>query len=153
TSGKLINNSFVQSTSISDANQSGLYLHTPDFRIHDIHLLGGQLELIADYQFFKGGTYAFGNTTKNVTFNGGEPESITTVNSPSDQLPFKVGDTSGGRFGFFYFHPFGGSNRFEVRKILKSAWGQPSTASETATGSTPPPPSLTKEGRPVAAPP
>jgi hypothetical protein len=104
----LINNAFVQSTSISDANQSGLYLHTVDFRIHDINLLGGQLELIADYQFFKGGTYAFGNTSKNVTFNGGEPESITTVNSPSDQLPFKVGDTSGGRCGFVYFHPFGG---------------------------------------------
>jgi hypothetical protein len=55
--------------------------------------------------------------------------------------PLNIGDTSGGRGGFFYFHPFGGSNRFEVRKILKSAWGQPSTASETATGSTPPPPS------------
>src|SRR6516164_3081576 len=40
TSGKLISNSFVQSSSISDANQSGLYLHTVDFRLHDINILG-----------------------------------------------------------------------------------------------------------------
>src|SRR5262249_39696683 len=119
TTGKLINNSFVQSTSISDANQSGLYLHNLDFRIYDINLVGGQRELIADYQFLKGGIYHFSNGMD----------------------PLNIGDTSGGRGGFFYFHPFGGSNRFEVRKILKSAWGQPSTASETATGSTPPPPS------------
>jgi len=104
TSGKLISNAFVQSSSISDANQSGLYLHTVDFRLHDINILGGQLELLADFQFLKGGDYAFGNTSQTVTITGGTITGAT--NSPSDQLPLNIGDTPGGRFGAIYFHPF-----------------------------------------------
>jgi maltoporin len=76
-------------TNISDPRRSGLYLHTLDLRIHDINLLGGQLELIGDYQFLKGGTY-------NIT---GSPD------GPQD--PIKIGDTSGGRVGAIYYHPFG----------------------------------------------
>ena len=63
--GGLVSNEFVQSSTISDANQSGLYLHTIDARIHDINLLGGQLELIGDFQYLKGGQYSFGNNTAN----------------------------------------------------------------------------------------
>ena len=81
-----------------------MYLHTVDFRLHDINLLGGQLELLADFQFLKGGDYAFGNTSKTVTITGGTITGAT--NSPSDQLPLNIGDTPGGRFGAIYFHPF-----------------------------------------------
>ena len=93
----VVGNNVAQDTTISDPRRSGLYMHTLDARIHDIDLLGGQLELIGDYQFLKGGIYHFSNGMD----------------------PLNIGDTSGGRGGFFYFHP----------------WG------------------LTKEGKPVAAPP
>jgi maltoporin len=66
----------------------GFYLHTVDLRIHDIDLVGGKLELLGDYQFFRGGIY-----------------NITTPAA----LPLNIGDTSGFRVGFIYQHPFGGS--------------------------------------------
>jgi maltoporin len=72
---------------INDPTQGGFYMHTLDVRIHDIDLLGGKLELLADYQFFKGGVYA-----------------ITGPTAPA----LNIGDTSGGRWGFIYQHPFGG---------------------------------------------
>jgi maltoporin len=95
-------------TTISDPRRGGFYLHTADVRIRDIDLFGGKLELIGDYQFFKGGTYQI---------SGGNPDLV-------------IGDTSGGRAGLIYQHPFGGY-----------------------TPPPPPPPSLSKEGKPVAAPP
>jgi maltoporin len=72
-------------TLINDPRRGGFYMHTVDFRIHDIDLLGGKLELIGDYQFFKGGDYAI----------TGGPNLV-------------IGDTHGGRAGFIYQHPFGG---------------------------------------------
>src|SRR6267378_3384842 len=42
---------------IQDPTKGGLYMHTLDVRIHDIDLAGGKLELLTDYQFFKGGVY------------------------------------------------------------------------------------------------
>jgi maltoporin len=80
----VVGNNVAQDTTISDPRRSGLYMHTIDVRIHDIDLLGGKLELIADYQFLKGGTYNFSN----------------------GQDPIKIGDTSGGRAGVVYYHPF-----------------------------------------------
>jgi maltoporin len=103
-----VGNNVAQDTTISDPRRSGLYMHTLDVRIHDIDLFGGKLELIGDYQFLKGGIYHFSNGMD----------------------PLNIGDTSGGRGGFIYQHPFGGS-----------------------TPPAPPPPSLSKEGKPVAAPP
>src|SRR6516164_5637908 len=73
-------------TTINDPRRGGFYLHTADFRIHDIDLLGGKLELIGDYQFFKGGDYQI---------SGGNPDLV-------------IGDASGFRVGFIYQHPFGG---------------------------------------------
>ena len=72
-------------TQISDPRRGGFYMHVADFRIHDIDILGGKLELIADYHFFKGGTYQLTN----------QPDLV-------------IGDTSGFRVGFVYTHPFGG---------------------------------------------
>jgi hypothetical protein len=83
-------------------------MHTIDARIHDIDLFGGKLELIGDYQFLKGGIYHFSN----------------------GQAPLNIGDTSGGRGGFIYTHPFGGS-----------------------TPPAPPLPSLSKEGKGTPPPP
>jgi maltoporin len=94
-------------TTINDPRRGGFYMHTIDGRIHDIDLFGGKLELLGDYQFFKGGTYQI----------SGSPDLV-------------VGDTSGGRAGFIYQHPFGGY-----------------------TPPPPPAPSYSKEGKPVAAPP
>jgi maltoporin len=73
-------------TLINDPRRGGFYMHTLDARIHDIDLLGGKLELIGDYQFFKGGTYAI---------SGGHPDLV-------------IGDASGFRVGAIYQHPFGG---------------------------------------------
>ena len=95
-------------TTVNDPRRGGFYMHTADARIHDIDLFGGKLELIGDYQFFKGGTYQI---------SGGNPDLV-------------IGDTSGGRAGLIYQHPFGGY-----------------------TPPPPPPPSYSKEGKPVAAPP
>src|SRR6516162_6053661 len=78
--------STTSGTTINDPRRGGFYMHTADFRIHDIDLLGGKLELIADYQFFKGGTY---------TISGGNPDLV-------------IGDASGFRVGAIYQHPFGG---------------------------------------------
>jgi maltoporin len=72
-------------TTINDPRRGGFYMHTLDVRIHDIDLLGGKLELIGDYQFFKGGTYQI----------SGSPDLV-------------IGDTSGFRVGAIYTHPFGG---------------------------------------------
>src|SRR5215471_15656504 len=94
-------------TTVNDPRRGGFYMHTADARIHDIDLFGGKLELIGDYQFFKGGTYQI----------SGNPDMV-------------IGDTSGGRVGFVYQHPFGGY-----------------------TPPPPPPPALTKEGKAVAPPP
>jgi len=71
---------------ITDPRRGGFYMHTIDARIHDIDLLGGKLELLGDYQFFKGGNYAV---------SGGHPNIV-------------INDTSGFRVGFIYQHPFGG---------------------------------------------
>jgi len=71
---------------INDPRRGGFYMHTLDARIHDIDLFGGKLELIGDYQFFKGGTYAI---------SGGHPDLV-------------IGDASGFRVGAIYQHPFGG---------------------------------------------
>jgi maltoporin len=71
----------------NDPLSGGFYLHTVDLRIHDIDLVGGKLELLGDYQFFRGGVYK-----------------ITTPAA----LPLNIGDTSGFRVGFIYQHPFGG---------------------------------------------
>ena len=82
-------NTTVPETTLSDPRQSGLYLHTVDVRIHDINVLGGTLELLGDYQFFKGGRYA-----------------ITNGQSPlNDAFPLNIGDTSGFRVGAIYYHP------------------------------------------------
>jgi maltoporin len=72
-------------TQITDPRRGGFYMHVADVRIHDIDLLGGKLELIGDYHFFKGGTYQI----------TGSPDLV-------------IGDTSGFRVGAIYFHPFGG---------------------------------------------
>jgi len=72
-------------TQITDPRRGGFYQHIADVRIHDIDLLGGKLELLGDYHFFKGGTYQI----------TGEPDLV-------------IGDTSGFRVGFIYQHPFGG---------------------------------------------
>src|SRR6266436_6556892 len=72
-------------TQINDPRRGGFYQHIADVRIHDIDLLGGKLELLGDYHFFKGGTYQI----------TGEPDLV-------------IGDTSGFRVGFIYQHPFGG---------------------------------------------
>jgi maltoporin len=78
-------NTNTTDTTINDPRRGGFYMHTADVRIHDIDLLGGKLELIGDYSFFKGGTYQI----------SGSPDLV-------------VGDTSGFRVGAIYQHPFGG---------------------------------------------
>ena len=82
-------NTTAAETPIFDPNRGGFYLHTIDLRIHDINLLGGQLELLGDYQFFKGGVYQ------------------ADVDRDGDQLADRVniGDTSGFRVGAIYYHP------------------------------------------------
>jgi maltoporin len=82
----LDNNTNSPQTTVNDPRRGGFYMHTADFRIHDIDLIGGKLELIGDYQFFKGGTYKI---------SGGNPDMV-------------IGDASGFRVGFIYQHPFGG---------------------------------------------
>jgi maltoporin len=76
---------------ISDPRRSGLYMHTLDVRIHDINILGGQLEVLGDFQFLKGGTY-----TGDVDNDG---------DKAADRI--KIGDTPGVRGGLIYYHPFG----------------------------------------------
>src|SRR5215469_2071480 len=100
-------NTNTTDTTFNDPRRGGFYMHTADARIHDIDLFGGKLEVIGDYQFFKGGTYQV----------SGHPDLV-------------VGDTSGGRGGLIYQHPFGGS-----------------------APAPPPPPALTKEGEGKGAPP
>jgi maltoporin len=78
-------NTNSRDTIINDPRRGGFYQHVIDARIHDIDLLGGKLELIGDYHFFKGGTYQI----------TGHPDLV-------------VNDTSGFRVGFVYSHPFGG---------------------------------------------
>ena len=73
-------------TTILDPRRGGFYQHVADVRIQDIDLFGGKLELIADYHFFKGGTYQI---------SGGHPDLV-------------INDTSGFRVGAIYQHPFGG---------------------------------------------
>src|SRR5262245_39787400 len=70
-------NTNTHDTIINDPRRGGFYMHTIDARIHDIDLLGGKLELIGDYHFFKGGTYQI----------DGHPD-------------LAVNDTSGFRVGF-----------------------------------------------------
>jgi maltoporin len=106
TSSAVVGNNVAEDTTISDPRRSGLYMHTIDARIHDIDLFGGKLELIGDYQFLKGGIYHFSNNVNN------------------SMPPLNIGDTSGGRGGFIYTHPFG-----------------------VSAPPAPPPPSLTKEGK------
>jgi maltoporin len=81
-------------TTINDPRRGGFYMHTLDFRIHDIDLFGGKLELLADYQFFKGGNYAI----------SGGPN-------------LQIGDTSGGRWGAIYQHPFGKNSFWQIAAI------------------------------------
>jgi maltoporin len=79
-------------TTVNDPRRGGFYMHTVDARIHDIDLFGGKLELIGDYQFFKGGTYQ-----------------ISGTNSQGHDNPdLVIGDASGFRVGAIYTHPFGG---------------------------------------------
>jgi maltoporin len=82
-------NTTVPETTILDTRRGGFYLHTIDVRIHDINLLGGQLELLGDYQFFKGGVY-----TADVDRDG---------DAAADRI--NIGDTSGFRVGAIYYHP------------------------------------------------
>ena len=85
-------NQTAADTTIADPHIGGLYLHTIDARIHDINIVCGQLELIGDFQFLKGGyNYAFSNQNNN------------TVGS---MLPLNIGDTLGFRVGAIYYHPF-----------------------------------------------
>jgi maltoporin len=81
-------------TTINDPRRGGFYMHTLDFRILDIDLLGGKIELLADYQFFKGGNYAI----------SGGPNLL-------------IGDTSGGRWGAIYQHPFGKNSFWQIAAI------------------------------------
>ena len=81
-------------TQINDPRRGGFYMHTIDVRIHDIDLLGGKLELLGDYQFFKGGNYAI----------SGGPNLV-------------IGDTSGGRWGAIYQHPFGKNSFWQIAAI------------------------------------
>jgi len=99
-------------TTVNDPRRGGFYMHTADFRIHDIDLLGGKLELIADYSFFKGGNYQISGGNRNLV----------------------IGDTSGFRVGFIYQHPFGGYTPSPPPAPGYSKEGQPIAAP-------PPPPS------------
>src|SRR5438132_6830682 len=87
-------NTNASDTTINDPRRGGFYMHTLDFRILDIDLLGGKIELLADYQFFKGGNYAI----------SGGPNLV-------------IGDTSGGRWGAIYHHPFGKNSFWQIAAI------------------------------------
>jgi maltoporin len=89
-------NTTTAETTVIDPHQSGLNLSTLDVRIHDINLLGGQLELLGDYQFFKGGHFAI---------NNGNNGSLPTIPPNATPLPLNAGDASGFRVGFIYYHP------------------------------------------------
>ena len=108
-------------TTVTDPTHGGFYMHTIDLRIHDIELLGGKLELLGDYQFFKGGNYAISGTQ---TVNG------VTFNNPN----LNVGDTSGFRVGFIYQHPFGGYTPPPPPAPSYSKEGKPVVAPPAPTG-------------------
>jgi maltoporin len=108
------NNNSTPQTTVQDARRGGFYMHTVDARIHDIDLLGGKLELIGDYQFFKGGTYAI---------SGGHPDMV-------------IGDASGFRVGFVYQHPFGGYTPPPPPAPSYSKEGKPVVAPPPPTGPT-----------------
>jgi maltoporin len=83
-------------TTVTDPLHGGFYMHSIDVRLHDIDLFGGKLELLADYQFFKGGVYA-----------------ISGPSAPS----LNIGDTSGGRWGAIYQHPLGKNSFWQIAAI------------------------------------
>ena len=82
-------NTTAAETTLIDPHRSGLNLSTLDVRIHDINLLCGTLELIGDYQFFKGGNYQINNGASGLVTG----------------FPLNIGDTSGFRVGAIYYHP------------------------------------------------